>query len=73
MLMRRKMLGLNQTHARTHLFKLNFLPLLLPPRPLRPSAPAIIRKSTHIRSGASVRPAVRARAADGIAAHGAAA
>lgn len=76
---KKKHANLNQhtqcTHVRKNVFllKLHPLPLLLSPRPLSPSAPAIVRERTHVRASTRISPAVRARTADGIAAHGAAA
>ena len=69
---------LDQKHTRNaskllFLLKLHPLSLLLPPRPLGSSAPAIVGEGAHVGAGASVGAAVVPSAANGIAAHGAAA
>lgn len=50
------------------LLKLHSLPLLLSPSSLSSSPPAIIRKRTHVRACTSIS-SIRARAANGVAAH----
>ena len=57
----------------TLLLELNSLALLLPSSSLSTPASAIVRERAHVRAGACVGPAVRARTAHRPAAHGAAA